>query len=92
MKIPKQLKIGGTTYKVIVVEDWFGRDDADGQMFNDVDMGNCIYIASHLTDEAKAVTLIHEALHCMNSTMNHEFLDSLAEQLYQMFSDNGLLK
>ena len=92
MKIPKQLKIGGIMYKVIIAENWFEDEGADGETFYDDKNGNTIYIRKSLTQEAKEVTLIHESLHAMNSVMNHEFLDSLAEQLYQMLQDNKLLK
>lgn len=90
MKIPRKVKIGGITYQVHIKEDWLGRGEADGQRFYDKEMGNSIYIASHLSREAKEVTFIHEALHCMNTTMNHEFLDSLGEQLYQFLRDNDI--
>ena len=92
MKIPHEVKIGGIVYSVHIAEDWLGRGDADGQKFYDEEMGNSIYIASHLSQEAKEVTFIHEALHCMNTTIGHEFLDSLAEQLYQFLKDNELLR
>lgn len=94
MVIPKQVKIGGVTYKVILAEEWPGRKagDHDGECFYDRSNGNVIYIGSELTQEAQEITFIHEALHCINSTMDHEFLDSLAEQLYQFLSDNKLLQ
>lgn len=91
MNIPTKVKIGGILYQVHITEDWLGRGEADGQKFYDKDMGNSIYIAEHLSKEAKEVTFIHEMLHCMNTTIDHEFLDSLAEQIYQAFSDNDLL-
>lgn len=92
MKIAKVLKIGGIKYKVIEAEEWLDRNGADGETFYDKRIGNVIYIYSGLTQQAKEVTLIHEILHCLNSTLNHEFLDSLAEQLYQVFNDNKLLR
>jgi hypothetical protein len=36
--------------------------------------------------------LIHEAMHFMNSSLNHALLDSLAEQIYQVLADNKLLR
>lgn len=91
MKIPKKIKVGGITYDVRIQDDWMTRGESDGQRFYDSDIGNVIFIAEHLSPEAKVTTLIHEVLHCMNSTMNHEFLDSLAEQLYAFLVDNNLL-
>lgn len=90
MTIPKKVKIGGIVYTVNVTDDWLDRGGADGQVIYDQDQGNVIYIADWISPEAQAVTLIHEALHCMNSTMSHEFLDSLSEQIYQFFKDNKI--
>ena len=92
MIIPNSVKVGGIRYNVIVSDDWSDRDGADGETFYDLEHGNCIYIFSGLSQEAKEVTLIHEAMHCMNTVMNHEFLDSMAEQMYQFLVDNDLLK
>lgn len=94
MIFPENLKIGGITYKLKVVPTWPGRTegDHDGECFYDQKNGNIIYIGAELSQEAKEVTLIHEALHAMNATMDHEFLDSLAEQLYQFLKDNNLFR
>ena len=92
MKIPDKVKIQGVTYKVIIADDWVGSFNTYGETFQNKKQGNVIYIKSDLSDEAKMNTFIHECLHCMNSTMNHEFLDSLATQLYQFLTENNLLK
>lgn len=92
MLIPQQVKIGAVNYDVKVLDDWSTRDGDDGETTYDVVRGNSILIGSDLSPEAKEITLIHEALHCMNSTVNHEFLDSLSEQLYQFFKDNNFLR
>lgn len=92
MEIPKSVKIGGMTYEVRITNEWPNHDFDDGEMFNDKKVGNVIFIREDLSKEAQIITLIHEALHGMNTTMNHEFLDSLSEQLYQFLSDNRLLK
>lgn len=92
MEIPKELKIGGITYQIILSNKWYEDNGADGETFYDNENGNAIYIRESLTQEAKEVTLIHESLHAMNSTINHEFLDSLSEQIYQLLKDNKLLR
>lgn len=92
MEIPKKAKIGGITYKVVVADNWLGSGYDDGETCWRKPRGNTIYVNSELTDEAKSIVFLHEALHAMNSTMNHEFLDSLAQQLYAFLSDNNLLK
>lgn len=92
MVIPKSVKIGGIRYSVRLEYDWQGRDGADGELFYSNSYGNTIFIGKELTRQAQETTFIHEALHAMNATVDHEFLDSLAEQLYQFFSDNKLFK
>lgn len=91
MKIPGTVKIGGTKFKVIIADEWKGRDGYDGECVIEKKRGNVIYIGADLSKEAQEITFIHEALHAMNSTMDHEFLDSLAEQMYQFLSDNKFL-
>ena len=90
MELPKSLKVGGTTYEIRIANEWPGHDFADGEVFYDKINGNIIYIREDLSLEAQEITLIHEILHACNSTINHEFLDSLAEQIYQVLKDNKL--
>lgn len=86
MKIPKQLKIGGHVYKVLL-------KDLDKSVCGDSDrVKNLIRIDSNFPQNQREVTLIHEILHCINNEFNHALLDSLAEQLYQVLKDNNLLK
>lgn len=92
MNIPKKVKIGGITYKVVLADNWLGSGYDDGETCWREPRGNVIYINSELTPEARDVVFLHEALHAMNGSMDHEFLDSLAQQLYQFLSDNSLLK
>lgn len=92
MEIPKTVKIGGVNYDVRLASEWPDHDYDDGEIFDSSKVGNVIFIRETLSDDAKAITLIHESLHAMNSTMNHEFLDSLSKQIYQFFVDNKLLK
>ena len=93
MKIPQRVKIGGMVYSVKIAERWPGRElgDHDGECFYDRQNGNIIYIGAELSPQAQEVTFLHEALHAMNATINHEFLDSLAEQLYQFLADNKII-
>lgn len=93
MKIPKQVKIGGFIFEVHILSEWPGRTVGghDGEIFKTKEEGHRIYIGAELTEQAQEATLIHEMLHAMNTTMDHEFLDSLAEQIYQALHDNKLL-
>lgn len=92
MEIPAHIKIGAVTYKVRLLPDWPGRDEADGESFYERPHGHAILIYDGLTAEAQEITLLHEILHCLNATINHEFLDSLAEQLHQVLSENHMLR
>lgn len=88
MKIPSHLKIGGHEVRVEVVplEDC-GQFDPKT---------NTISIANSLPRSQQEVTLIHEILHALNQNlddgMSHIFLESLSQQLYQVFSDNHMLR
>jgi hypothetical protein len=92
MKIPKTLKIGGTTFKVIQAKEWIGGDGLDGEVIRSKEKGNVIYLNSTQSDDSMEVTVIHEAMHAMNSTINHVALDSLSYQLHQFLKDNDFLK
>ncbi len=84
MKIPSKLKIGGHQFTVVVKEfEECGRTERTR---------NRIIIDADLTQSQKESTLIHEILHVINNEIAHPLLDSLAEQLYQVLSDNKLLK
>lgn len=89
MEIPKQLKVGGHLFQVIIE-----KKSELGE--NDLGMTdktkNIIYISEELSESQKYSTLIHEIFHIINATLEHNLLDSLSEQLYQVLSDNNLLK
>ena len=89
MKKPSKVKIGAHTYTVEEVKDGFG---------NNTDLGQCdvikqkIVIMEGLSNTQYFATLLHEAIHAMNTTMSHEFHDSLSEQIAQFLLDNNLVK
>lgn len=90
MKIPKKLKIGGHTIKIVFKE-------LEGENGSFDSSKNTIFINPNIPRSQQESTLFHEILHALNSTMDshdygHAFLDSFAEQLYQVFSVNKLLK
>lgn len=93
MKIPKKIKIGVVWYDIIINanSEIIGGGDWDGEIRYDKKNGHKIYINAELTQEAQEATLIHEIMHGLNSTMNHEFLDSLSEQLYTVLKENKLI-
>jgi hypothetical protein len=87
MRIPKKLKIGGHEYTVRLLEGW-----QEEVMANEDSNKNQITIDSDLTQSRQESKLIHEIFHVMNCAIDHALQDSLAEQLYQVLSDNDLLK
>lgn len=92
MKLPSRVKIGGSVYALKYVNEWKGGDNLDGELIQSKKKGNIMYISNDLSDDATWVTLLHEGMHGMNSTMNHEFLCSLSHQMYQFLKDNNFLR
>jgi hypothetical protein len=88
MKIPNKLKIGAHVYEVVVAKDLFEGTTCGIQLRKD----NKIGINAELPVSHQGATLLHEILHAINSELDHTILDSLAEQLYQVLSDNRMLK
>ena len=87
MKIPKKVKIGGHTIivrQIEMVDDSTCSGDAQY-------VSGQIRINKDLPQTRKEAVFIHEAMHHINSTLKHELLDSLAEQLYQFLKDNKLI-
>ena len=89
MKIPKTLKIGGHVYKVVL---------QGSSKLDNVNIGctsrkeNEIVLDISLPQDQIEATFFHEVLHTLNNELAHPIIDSLAEQLYQVFLDNHLLK
>ena len=89
MNIPKSLKIGGHTYKVEVTKDKNKIDD-DSVGCLDRKTGT-IYISEDLIQSEREATLLHEILHTLNGELTETFVEGLAQQLYQVLSDNQII-
>lgn len=93
MKIPKKLKIGGVSWAVTIKDI----PESEGALAL-TDSKNCtIEIQSGMNMNQIGECFIHEIMHACNnvfgeSEMSHLFLDSFAKQLYQVLSDNKMLK
>ena len=88
MKIPNKLKIGGHIFEVRLT------DDIDDCGNTDV-MGNVLRLNKKLPPDQQGATLLHEIMGACNTTMHdkqHELLDSLAEQMFQVLADNNMLR
>lgn len=86
----RTIRIGGHVYTLEV------RASADGDCGEIDYVTSTIVVNRDMQFSMQVSTLLHEAMHAMNPTLAdehlaHAFLDSLAEQLYQFLSENGLL-
>jgi hypothetical protein len=83
MKIPRTVLVGGRRIKVRFVEmkDLGIADYANGE----------IHIKKGMKRSAQEAVFIHELLHFCNTTMSHALLDSLAEQIYQVFKASRII-
>lgn len=88
-QLPKKLKIGGHLYTIVEVKENDFASSPCGRMSRNT---NEIQISSSLTKSNKEVTLFHEIIHAINGELSEAMVDSLAEQLYQVFAENRLLK
>jgi len=93
MRIPKTVKIGGYTYKVIIRvidkhEKAIGR--GDNNMLE-------ILIEKNIPNQKQEEVFIHEVLHAIDYVYNSLALkegevERLSEGLYQVFKDNKIWK
>jgi len=90
MTIPKELKIGGHVYKIVFKEDPVADGEECPAYIDDERME--IVLGSKAGWTVREASLLHEALHAMNASLDHALLDSLAEQIYQMLKENDMLK
>ncbi len=91
MKIPKQIKIGGHIYKVVLEPDILETSQGNSCGTRDRTKGTIAINSSLIRTEQEAV-LFHEILHTINNEMNEEQIELFAQALYQVFSDNKLLR
>ena len=92
MKIPKSIKVGGHTYKVVIDEHLWHNENLHGE----ADYNNHIIKldpAGHR--ESFAQTFLHEVLHVIdkhfdNKALTEDEIDSMAEGLFQVLSDMGI--
>lgn len=80
------LNIGGHKIRVVEkdLDDFYGEFDFET---------NTIFIHKHMSQGQKDSTLLHEIFHVLLPTVGdtefgHAWIDSLSQQLYQVFRDN----
>lgn len=90
MRIPKEIKIGGHKFKVLIKE-------MSGKMGECDFSKNTISLSEDISVSQREATFFHEILHAINSEWDnqfngHVFLEAVSQQLYQVMSDNKMLK
>lgn len=89
MKIPKTLRISGITWKVEQVDgSQVSEDFAIGCMD---ERTQTIKLDKSLSQEMKEATLLHEIFHCIDYQLEHDLVEMLSNQLYQVLKENKLL-
>lgn len=88
MQIPKKIKVGGHTLKIIM------KDFADVNLCGETDLDkNTIQIRKSLHQSQKESTFFHELFHVMNWAIeDEEKVELWAQAIYQVLHDNKLLK
>jgi hypothetical protein len=100
VKIPEKLKVGGKNYKVIYPHNFNERPDLSAQCDNGT---NIIRVQNRtmggeiLARENIEESFLHEIIHAVDLIYNggrlkEETVKQLAQGLYQVLSDNGMLE
>jgi hypothetical protein len=82
------MKIGAHDINIVVAPHWANDEGSYGEWIKE---DKTIYLKEGLQESLLFATLLHEAMHVMNSTLDHVVLDSLAEQISQFLWENGFL-
>ena len=85
MKIPNKVKIGAHSYKVVVKE-------LEGKLGELNREKGLLVLEKRVIPSERYVAFIHEVLHGINTELEHETVDALAQQLTSFLLDNKLLK
>ena len=95
MKIPKEIKVAGHTYKVEWDDKWLTNEGYIGYaLHNKLLILLCkIFRGEKLSKTIIEENLIHEIVHCVdvnynNHSLNEETVSRLSEGLYQVLKDN----
>lgn len=88
--MPSRLKIGAHEFRVVYASHWAKKDAEDMGYYDPAE--GIIYIRDDIPETQQWGTLIHEVFHALNETLDHELLESLAQQWTQVLIDNRLLK
>ena len=100
MKIPKKIRIAGHNYKILWDDKGLSKKWLIGNMNNDFkEIRLCKYYKSSRARAKSEIeeTFIHEIMHGIdkhynNSSLSEKVLDRLSTGLYQVISDNFVIK
>jgi len=85
MNIPKQIKIGGLTYRVDIVENI--EDGVVGKIY----YKDLVIKVEKSNVDFMALTFWHEVFHAMNSQLDHVSVEFFAQSVTQLLKDNPAL-
>jgi len=88
MNIPKQLKILGHTFKVILADT----EDIDNDAGEMNLSRNTIKIRKDLPQDQIEESLLHEIIHAINNELKEIDVEFLAQTIYAVLKENKLLK
>lgn len=83
MTIPKKVKVGGLTYKVIIVGEIDGGDSA-----GEIDTKDLIIKIAMAKPDAMHQAFLHELFHAINFEKTQEEVEFLSISLHQVIKDN----
>ena len=100
MKIPKKVRIAGHNYKILWDDKGLSKKRLIGNMNNDFkEIRLCKYYKSSRARAKSEIeeTFIHEIMHGIdkyynNNSLSEKALDRLSTGLYQVISDNFVIK
>ena len=95
MKLPKKIKIGGFTYKIVVLDNLVrvtGSEEADGLITPN---RSIIHIVKKESEQFMGQAFLHEVMHGIDMAYNGDVLDEptierISQGLYQVLKDNKL--
>lgn len=89
MNLPSTLYIGAHDVRLVIETSWPGDTGNVGEW--DVE-SSTIHVRKGLSETLTFATILHEAMHVMNATIDHSLLDSLSEQVTQFLWDNEFIQ
>jgi len=92
MRIPRKVKIGAYTYKVIRQDKVMHDDEEQDGLCDNINMK--IYVRKGLDTTRKKIVFFHECFHAIchvsNVTLSEEKVDILDDVFIQFFQENKL--